>query len=141
MAATSPAQIRGPLSLPGDSHFDRVKPPEALFSEQIEASVGTGQSPVGPLWHTRPVRQPARVVGLLAQGFEVEHGVTGALEEDHVTQRSVVEDAVRVSRQPHLAAPPGEALVQHAARVAPHSLPYASRKESNESGSKSSCRT
>lgn len=122
-AATSPAQILGPLALSGDSHLDRVKPPEPLFSEQVEASVWAGQSPIGPLWHTGPVCQPAGVVGLLAQGLEVKHRVAGALEEDHVTQRSVIEGTVGVARQPQLTTPPGEAGVQRTAGVAPHPLP------------------
>ncbi|KAA8593964.1 hypothetical protein FQN60_004798 [Etheostoma spectabile] len=129
VAATSPAQILGPLALFGDTHLNRVKSPEPLFSEQVKASVGTGQRPIGSLWHTSPVCQPARVVGFLVQGFEVKHRVTGALEEDHVTQRSIVEGTVRVSGQPQLTALPGEAGVQYTACVAPHPLPCTPRDE------------
>jgi len=73
VAAASPAQVLGPLALFGDAHLPRVKPPEALLSEQVEASVGSGQRPVGPLGDPRPVCQPAGVVRLLVQSFEVEH--------------------------------------------------------------------
>ncbi len=122
-SAASPAQIFGPLALSGDSHLDRVKSPEPLFSEQIEAPVWTSERPVCPLWHTSPVCQPAGVVGLLSQGVEVEHRVARALEDDNVTQRSIIEGTVGVTRQPHLTALPGETGVQHAAGVAPHPLP------------------
>ena len=121
--AASPAQVLGPLALSGDSHLDWVKSPEALFSEQVESTVWVGQRPIGPLWHTSPVCQPAGVVGLLVQGSEVEHRVAGALEDDHVTQRSVVEGTVGVARKPQLNVLPREARVQHSASVAPHPLP------------------
>uniref|UniRef100_A0A3Q1ETM9 Muscle-specific beta 1 integrin binding protein 2 n=1 Tax=Acanthochromis polyacanthus TaxID=80966 RepID=A0A3Q1ETM9_9TELE len=49
------SQIFCPLPLSGDSHLHRVKPPEPLFSEQVKASVWTGQRPVGPLRHASPV--------------------------------------------------------------------------------------
>lgn len=97
--AAGPAQVLGPVALFGDSHLHWVKPPEPLFFEEVKAAVWTGQRPVGPLRHASPVSQLAWVVGLLTQGFKVEYGVTGALEEDHVTQRSIVEGTVRVTRQ------------------------------------------
>lgn len=97
--AAGPAQVLGPVALFGDSHLHWVKPPEPLFFEEVKAAVWTRQRPVGPLRHASPVSQLAWVVGLLAQGFKVEYGVTGALEEDHVTQRSIVEGTVRVTRQ------------------------------------------
>ena len=120
--AARPAQVPGPLALPGDPHLHGVEPPEALLPEQVHLAVGTRHRPVGALGQAAPVAQLAGVVGLRAQRVQVQHRVAGALEEDHVTERGVVEGAVRVAGQPQLAALPGEARVQRAARVAPQPL-------------------
>lgn len=127
VAAASPAQVLGPLALSGDSYLDRVKSPELLFFKQVETPIWAMQRPVGPLWHPSPVRQPAGVVGLLVQSFDVQHRVAGALEDNHVTQRGVIEGTVRVTGQPQITAPLGETCVQLAAGVAPHPLPCHTR--------------
>lgn len=96
--ATSPAQILGPLSLFCDTHLYRVKSPELLLSEQIEATIWTRHRPIGALWYTSPVCQSTGVVGLLMQGIEIKNRVAGAFKQDHVTQWGIVESTVRVAR-------------------------------------------
>lgn len=57
------------------------------------------------------------------QSFEVEDKVARALEEDHVTQRGIIEGTVRVARKPQLTVLSWETRIQHAAGVTPHPLP------------------
>lgn len=120
--AAYPIQVLSPLAFSGHAHLHRVKPPVLLLPKEIEAPVGAGQRTVGSLGHPGPVGQPARVVGLGPQCVQVEHGVAGALKEDHVSQGGVVEGTVWVAGEAGLAAPPGEARVQGTARVTPYTL-------------------
>lgn len=122
-SATSPAQLLGPSAFFSDSDLNRVKPPEPVFSEEEEASLRAGQCPVRPAGHPSPVRQPAGVIMLPGHGSEVQHVVAGALEDDHVTQGSVVEGGVGMAREAQIAHLPGETRVQDATGIAPHLLP------------------
>ena len=89
--AAHPGQVLDPLALFGHTHLHRIKPPVLLLSKQVETPIRSSQGPVGALGHSGPVPQPAGVVGLQVEQAQVEDRVPGALEQDQVSQRVVVE--------------------------------------------------
>lgn len=125
--ATGPAQILGPLAFSSDSNLHWVESPKPLFSEEEQASIWAGQCPVRPPGHPGPICQPAGVVMLQDHGAEVQHKVAGTLEDDHVTQGSVIEGAVGMMRETQVSVLLGETRVQHIAGIAPHPLPCTPR--------------
>lgn len=126
-SATSPAQI-GPLAFFGDSDLQWVKSPKPVFSEEEEASIWTGQCPVCPPRHTGPICESAGVMVLLDHGSEVQHVVAGPLKDDHVTQGTIIEGRVGMTREPQFTDLPGETRIQHVDSVAPHLLPCTPRR-------------
>lgn len=121
--ATGPAQILSPLAFLSDSNLYGVESPKPLFSEEEQASIWAGQCPVCTPGHTSPICQPARVVMLLNHGSEVQHKITGPLEDDHVTQRSVIEGTVGMMRETQVSVLLWETGIQHITGIAPHPLP------------------
>lgn len=121
--ATGPVQILNPLAFLSDSNLYWVESPKPLFSEEEQASIWAGQCPVCPPWHASPICEPARVVMLLNHGSEVQHKIAGPLEDDHVTQRSIIEGTVGMMRETQVSVLLWETGIQHITGIAPHPLP------------------
>lgn len=64
---------------------------------------------------------------LLGHGSEVQHKVAGPLEDDHVTERSIIEGTVGMMRETQVSALLGEPGLQHIAGIPPDPLPCTPR--------------
>jgi hypothetical protein len=110
--AAYPFQVLSSLALSGHVHLHRVKPLVLLLPEEMWDVSAHCWLPEASL-SSQPVRVRPRHV-------QVEHGVAGALKEDHLSQGDIVEGTVWVVGEASLAAPSGEARVQGTARATPY---------------------